>query len=127
VRVPGTALAAESSSLRKTFQRHSGFQDALMRYYDYLLVQISYLGICNNNHSIEERLSRWLLMVEDKIGSRQLKFTQDAISAILSTRPATISVAAAELQLKGLISYSPGSIKIQSRRGLEKAACRCTS
>ena len=96
-----------------------------MRYYDYLLVQISYLGICNNNHSIEERLSRWLLMVEDKTGSRQLKFTQDAISAILGTRRATISVAAAELQLKGLISYSPGSIKIQSRRGLEKAACRC--
>ena len=58
-------------------------------------------------------------------GTNQLKFTQDAIAAILGKRRATISVAAAALQSQGLIRYSPGSIKIQSRRGLEKAACDC--
>jgi len=97
----------------------------LLRYYDYLLVQISYLGVCNNIHSIEQRFSRWLLMIGDRTGSNELRFTQDAIAAILGTRRATISVAAAELQSRGLISYSPGSIKIESRRGLEKAACHC--
>jgi CRP-like cAMP-binding protein len=125
VQVPGCALVAKSSNLRKNLRRDSAFQDALMRYYNYLLVQISYLGICNNNHSIEERLSRWLLMIGDKTGSSHLKFTQDSIAAVLGTRRATISVAAAELQLRGLISYSPGSIKIESRRGLEKAVCHC--
>jgi CRP-like cAMP-binding protein len=61
-----------------------------------LIPFLPYLGICNNNLSIEQRLSRWLLMIEDKTGSRQLKFTQDAIAAVLGTRRATISVAAAE-------------------------------
>jgi hypothetical protein len=125
VQVPGTAFAAKSANLRRHFQRGGAFHDALLRYYDYLLVQISYLGICNNNHSIEQRFSRWLLMVVDRAGSNQLKFTQDAIAAILGTRRATISVAAAALQSKGLISYLPGAIRIESRKDLEKAACRC--
>jgi CRP-like cAMP-binding protein len=125
VQVPGRAVMAKASNLRRHFHRCGAFHDALLRYYDYLLVQISYLGICNNNHSIEERFSRWLLMIGDRTGTNQLKFTQDAIAAILGTRRATISVAAAALQSQGLIRYSPGSIKIQSRRGLEKAACDC--
>jgi CRP-like cAMP-binding protein len=125
VQVPGLAVAAKASNLRRHFQRGGPFHDALLRYYDYLLVQISYLGICNNNHSIEQRFSRWLLMIGDRTGTNDLKFTQDAIAAVLGTRRATISVAAAGLQSKGLISYSPGSIKIRSRRGLEKVTCRC--
>ena len=125
VQVAGEAMAAKSSNLRRHLQRCSAFHDALLRYYDYLLVQISYLGVCNNIHSIEQRFSRWLLMIGDRTGSSQLGFTQDAIAAILGTRRATISVVAAELQSRGLISYSPGSIKIESRRSLEKAACDC--
>ena len=64
-------------------------------------------------------------MIGDRAGTKQLQFTQDAIAGILGTRRATISVAAAALQSQGLISYSPGAITIESRRDLEKAACRC--
>jgi CRP-like cAMP-binding protein len=64
-------------------------------------------------------------MIGDRAGTKQLKFTQDAIAGILGTRRATISVAAAALQSQGLISYLPGEITIESRKGLEKAACRC--
>jgi len=125
VQVPGMALMAKTANLRRHFQRRAAFHDALLRYYDYLLLQISYLGICNNNHSIEQRFSRWLLMIGDRAGTKQLKFTQDAIAGILGMRRATISVAAARLQSQGLISYSPGAIIIESRRGLENTACRC--
>src|SRR5439155_13484669 len=93
--------------------------------YHYLLMQVSYLGICNNSHSIEQRFSRWLLMIQDRTGSSELKFTQDAIAGVLGTRRATISVAAAALQAVGLISYTPGTITIRSRKRLLKAACRC--
>jgi CRP-like cAMP-binding protein len=125
VQVPGTAMVGKTADLRRDFDRCGAFHDALLRYCDYLLLQIAYLGICNNNHSIEERFSRWLLMIGDRTGSNQLNFTQDAIAAVLGTRRATISLAAAALQSQGLIRYSPGSIKIESRRGLERAACGC--
>ena len=61
----------------------------------------------------------------DRAGTNQLNFTQDSIAAVLGTRRATISVAAATLRARRLISYSPGTIKIESRRRLVAAACRC--
>ena len=125
VQVPGMALVAKTTNLRRHFQRRGAFHNALLRYHDYLLLQIAYVGICNTNHSIEQRFGRWLLMIGDRTGTKQLKFTQDAIAGILGTRRATISAAAAALQSQGLISYLPGAITIESRRGLEKAACRC--
>ena len=125
VQVPGTALVSKSSTLRKHFQKGSAFHHATLKYLDYLMIQICYLGICNNSHSIEQRFSRWLLMMQDRARSIDLRFTQDAIAGVLGTRRATISVAAAALQKAGLISYTPGSITILSRKALKRAACGC--
>lgn len=125
VQIPGEALIAKTSGLRRHFQKRAAFHDAVLRYYHYLLVQISYVGICNNSHGIEQRFMRWLLMIQDRAGTREIKFTQDAIAGILGTRRATISFAAAALQKAGLISYTPGSIIIESRKGLQQAACCC--
>jgi len=125
VQVPGKALMCKTSVLRKQFLKFNSLHNALLQYLDYLLLQISYLGICNNSHSIEHRFSRWLLMMQDRAQSAELKFTQETIAGVLGTRRATISVAAAALQNAGLIRYTPGSIRIRSRRALERAACRC--
>jgi hypothetical protein len=125
VQVAGRAHAAKTAVFRRCFQKCAAFHDAILGYFDYLLMQISYLGICNNNHPIEQRLCRWLLMVQDRAGTNELSFTQDAIAGSLGTRRATISVAAAALQSAGLIRYTPGTINIRSRRALENAACRC--
>jgi CRP-like cAMP-binding protein len=114
----------KSSTCRRHFLKRGAFHDALLSYYHYLLVQISYLSICNQRHGIERRLIRWLLMLQDRTGSRDLKFTQDSIAGVMGTRRATISVAAA-LQEAGLISYTPGAITIESRKALLKAACPC--
>jgi hypothetical protein len=125
VQVPGTALVSKSAVLRKHFEKGAGFHNATLKYLDYLMIQICYLGICNNRHSIEQRFSRWLLMMQDRARSIDLRFTQDAIAGVLGTRRATISVAAAALQNAGLIRYTPGSITILSRKALERAACGC--
>lgn len=125
VLVPGTALKAKASTFQGHFQQCGHFHDALLGYYHYLLIQISYLGICNNSHPLVQRFSRWLLTMQERAGTNELRFTQDAIASMLGTRRATISVAAANLQSAGLISYTPGSITIKSRKGLRKAACGC--
>ena len=125
VQVTGAALMMPAASIQKHFQKRSAFHDALLKYLSDLFVQISYLGICNNTCSIEQRLGRWLLMVQNRAQSSNLKFTQDSIAEVLGTRRATISVAAAALQNAGLIRYSPGTITIRSRKALERAACRC--
>jgi CRP-like cAMP-binding protein len=103
----------------------TSFQQAVLTYVDYLLLEISYLGICNNNHSIQNRFSRWLLMMHDRAQSADLKFAQDTIAGVLGTRRATISVAAAALQKAGVIRYTPGLIRIRSRKARERVACGC--
>jgi len=123
--VAGTALRAKSSALRKHFEKSEAFHKLALGYLQYLMTQISYLGVCNNSHPLDQRLSRWLLVMEERVGSNVLNFTQDSIAGVLGTRRATISVAAARLQADGLISYTPGAITIRSRRGLRKVACGC--
>jgi hypothetical protein len=123
--VPGMALKARVSIVRRYFDACGRFHDVSLWYYHYLLSQISHLGICNNSHPLVRRFCRWLLTMQDRAGTGELKFTQELIASMLGTRRATISVAAAELQSAGLISYTPGSITIKSRGGLKKRACGC--
>jgi CRP-like cAMP-binding protein len=123
--VPGTAIRGKASVLRKHFEQSAAFHKAVLGYLQYLMTQVSYLGICNNSHPLDQRLSRWLLVMGERVGTSVLHFTQDSIAGVLGTRRATISVAAAKLQADGLISYTPGAITIRSRRGLQKVACGC--
>jgi CRP-like cAMP-binding protein len=123
--VPGLAMKARVSTFRHLFDQCGPFHRRVLSYYHSLLVQASYLGVCNNSHPLVQRLGRWLLTMQERAGTRDLKFTQDVIATMLGTRRATISVAAAALQSAGLISYTPGSITIKSRNGLKKIACGC--
>jgi hypothetical protein len=44
---------------------------------------------------------------------------------MLGVRRSGVSIAAAAMQARGLISYSRGEIHILDRAGLELAACEC--
>jgi hypothetical protein len=125
VQVPGEALRIKATALRRQFQSSVPFRQSVFGYVHYLLTQVSYLGICNNIHPLTQRLSRWLLIMEERVGDSSLHFTQETIASLLGTRRATISVAAAELQASGAISYTPGAITIRSRRTLKCLACTC--
>src|SRR4030095_16497998 len=91
VQVSGQAFVSKHVVVRRYFQNCSAFHDAILAYCDNLILQISYLGICNNLHPIEQRFCRWLLMVRDRARTNELKFTQEAIAAILGTPRAKIS------------------------------------
>lgn len=87
--------------------------------------QISQTAACNASHTVEERLSRWLLMCHDRIESEYLNLTQEFISEMLGTRRATVNVAALTLQSANLIHYNRGHITITDRAGLEEFSCEC--
>ncbi len=125
VQVPGTAHIIRRSALLRHFAQGGVMHDAVLRYYDRLLVQASQLGVCNNAHAVEQRFSRWLLMLQDRSGASSLSLTQESIAGALGTRRATISEAAAALQEAKVISYTSGTITINSRRGLQATTCHC--
>jgi hypothetical protein len=90
-----------------------------------LFAEIAQAAACNRLHSNEERLSRWLLMSHDRVGTDEFTITHDVLGQILGSRRATVTLSAERLRAAGLISYSRGRVTIVDRVGLEAATCEC--
>src|ERR1700694_1147521 len=90
-----------------------------------LFGQISQAAACNRLHSNEERLSRWLLMSQDRVGADEFAITHEYLAQILGSRRATGSLSAGVLQAAGLIRYHRRRVTIVDRAGLEAIACEC--
>ena len=80
---------------------------------------------CNAIHSATERLARWLLLSQDRVGSSRIALTQEYLSIMLGVQRTTVTSVAQYLRSKGLIIYTRGRIDILDREGLEHAACEC--
>jgi hypothetical protein len=87
--------------------------------------EIAQAAACNRLHSNEERLSRWLLMSNDRVGTDEFAITHELLGEILGSRRATVTLSAERLRAAGLISYYRGRVTIVDRVGLEAAACEC--
>jgi CRP-like cAMP-binding protein len=90
-------------------------------------MQSTQVAACNRLHNVVERLARWILMSQDRIGSKTLPLTQEFLGQMLGTRRASVTVAAGTLQKAGMIKYSRGSVTILDRARVEETACSCYS
>ena len=61
-------------------------QRLLLRYTQALITQISQTAVCNRHHTIEQQLSRWLLLTLDRLNSEELIMTQELIASMLGVR-----------------------------------------
>lgn len=87
--------------------------------------EIAQAAACNRLHSNEERLSRWLLMSHDRVGTDEFVITHELLGQILGSRRSTVTLSAERLRAAGLIRYYRGRVTIVDRLGLEAAACEC--
>ncbi|GAC1658956.1 MAG: Crp/Fnr family transcriptional regulator [Acidobacteriaceae bacterium] len=107
------------------FRRGSQFQELVLRYVQAQLTQTAQTAACNARHSISERLSRWLLMCQDRAGTHVIEMTQESLAAVLGAGRPGVSIAAEELQRSGVIEYRRGKVHILNRAHLERVACEC--
>ncbi|MHB8503655.1 MAG: Crp/Fnr family transcriptional regulator [Candidatus Acidiferrales bacterium] len=97
----------------------------LQRFAQEVALQSSQVAACNRLHEVDERLARWLLMSQDRLGGDVVPLTQEFLAHMLGTRRASVTVAAGMLQKAGIITHTRGAVKIESRTHLEDAACEC--
>lgn len=64
-------------------------------------------------------------MTHDQSGSREFPITHEFLAQMLGVSRPSVTVAVADLQMKGLLSYHRGSMTIVDRPGLERASCEC--
>lgn len=88
-------------------------------------MQAAQLAACNRLHEVEQRLSRWLLMCQDRMDSALLPLTHEFLAQMLGTGRPSVSLAAGALESAGLIENLRGTVKILNRKSLEQNACEC--
>lgn len=125
--VAGHALRIDAAVFLEWYQNNRLFQTLVDRYTQALFGQISQAAACNRLHSSEERLSRWLLMSQDRVGSDRFMITQEFLAQMLGARRSTVSVSAGILQRAGIIRYTRGHLTIVDREQLEAVSCECYS
>jgi CRP-like cAMP-binding protein len=125
VHVAGDAQRVSSELLRQEFRsERSPLAHKLFRYTQMLLSMTGQSSACNNLHSMEQRLAKWLLMMHDYVGD-ELLLTHDLIALTLGVRRAGITGVAIQFKDAGLIDYRRGRIQLVDRAGLEARACEC--
>lgn len=108
-------------------ERSSAALSALLsRFMSVELAQLGLLVACGRYHSLVQRLSRYLLMSQDRLRAPDILITQHALAAVLGERRrASVTVAAGYLQDLGFIRYSRGHILVLNRNGLIDMTCAC--
>jgi CRP-like cAMP-binding protein len=121
----GSAYRCDARALQELIRTCPVLLQQLHRFGQRMAMQTTQIAACNRLHDVGERLARWILMTQDRIGSDHLPLTQEFLSQMLGTRRSSVTVAAGSLQKAGLISYTRGNVTILNRKRLEDTTCDC--
>ena len=125
MQIQGSAFKISAKDIRTFLKDQPALDRSLQRCSQELALQAAQTATCNRVHEIDQRLARWLLMSQDRIGAEVVPLTQEFLAHMLGTRRASVTVAAGALQKAGLISYVRGQPKIEDRARLESTVCEC--
>ena len=125
VQIAGDGFRMIGSALERILQSAPQLQMILARHSGLQGMQVAQTAACNRLHDIQQRLSRWLLMTQDRVNLGMLPITHDFIATMMGTDRSSVSVAAAVMQKKGIIEYVRGAVRVVNRRKLQSSSCEC--
>lgn len=125
MQIAGTALRMPFADLERDFETLPPLRERIQRSVRSQALILGQLVACNRLHEIEERLARWLLMLQDRVQQDVLHITQEFLAEMLGSRRTTVTMAAGALQRIGLIEYHRGHVRILDHERLIAAACEC--
>jgi CRP-like cAMP-binding protein len=125
VQVSGTADKLPLDTFAAAFDADRQVRQISLCYTQALLGQILQSVACGTLHTAEQRLARWLLMLQDRAGSDRLNLTQEFLAGMLGVRRATVSATLQGLRRRSIVEQERGVIRIQRRRTLEGVSCEC--
>ena len=125
VQIAGDFLRIPVPTFSAALQHSRTMRHVAQQYARGFFAQATQTTACLHFHTIEQRLCRWILMSQDRVGSATVRLTQKLLAIVLgATRPG-VTLAARKLQEAGLIEYSRGVIQVLDRHGMERRCCQC--
>jgi CRP-like cAMP-binding protein len=122
---PGTASTLDTALFRAAAERSAALRNLLARHEQALIAQAVQSAACNASHSVEARLSRWLLRARELHDGETLPLTQELLAQMIGVQRNAVSIVAHALQQAGIIRYSRGQIEITNVEALRRTACEC--
>jgi CRP-like cAMP-binding protein len=124
VQIGGKALRMTVAAFGQHLES-AGFRSALGYYVDRAIAGAGQATACLAFHPLEQRLARWLLLVQDRINRKDLPLTHEFLAQMLGVQRPTVTIALGLLQQEGVIGHRRGAISVIDRAGLQKLACDC--
>jgi CRP-like cAMP-binding protein len=121
----GLAYRIRTEALQWELASDRLLQEVVQRYIQGLMLQIAQTVMCTRHHTVDQQLSRLLLLCLDRVTDNRLELTQIIIANILGVRREGVSEAAGRLSARGIISYTRGHILVTDRASLEHCSCEC--
>jgi CRP-like cAMP-binding protein len=125
VQIPGSAAKMSRAAFTWAMASLPPFKNLMFAYVQAFLEQVLVSVACNGAHGLKQRLARWLLMMRDRADGDTLLITHDLLAEMLGAHRPSVTHAAHELELAGLIERGRRQVTILNRQGLQKASCEC--
>lgn len=125
VHLSGVASAVDITDIAGAVAQSSPLRSTLIRHERALFAQAQQSAACNASHTVEARLSRWLLRMRDLSGNDTFELTQEFLAQMIGMRRSSVPIVAYTLQRAGLLRYRHGMIEITNLDGLVDSSCEC--
>ena len=125
VQTAGKGYRMRAQAAKNAIKREGAMLNILLRYSQAMITQVTQTAVCNRHHTVDQQLSRRLLLSLDRLPSDQIAVTQEMLASMLGVRRESVTDAALKLQNAGIISYKRGLIKVLDRKALESCSCEC--
>lgn len=114
----GSAMRISADNLHIAMSQSVAITDLLMHYARALGIQTTYTALANGQIKLEERLARWILMVDDRVDHDGFFVTHEFLAMMLGVRRPGVTVALQILESSHLIRSQRGEIVVKDREGL---------
>jgi CRP-like cAMP-binding protein len=125
VQVGGEAIRVPASEIHRVGQASESFRKIVALFDLSLLAQSQQSTACQALHQVESRAARWLLQCSKRLGSNDIRLTQEFFGQMLGVQRTTINLVERTLQYAGLIQVGRGRISIVDIDSLHAVACDC--
>jgi CRP-like cAMP-binding protein len=124
VLVPGRAAVMDADQFSEIVQADPGRRSVFLSHEQFVLAEVQQSVACNAVHTVQQRMCRWILRMNDLIGLK-VPLTQDLLATMIAVRRTSVTAAAGMLQKEGSIRYSRGQIHIADIERLKRSSCEC--
>jgi CRP-like cAMP-binding protein len=122
IQASGYAYCLKATELKKAITASTSMRALFLKYAQTFMIQTAQTAGANGRAKLDQRLARWILMAQDRLGNNKLSLTHDFLAIMLGVRRPGVTETINALEGEQLIRASRGLIIVLDRKGLEQRA-----